>query len=206
MGPVSFKNSQMLYFSVNSTEDEMKQQETASLTSNPQPDVLSGLENVTISQHLENTDNNKNGGDISPSMSKSSSSEFESIYDKYRDKSDDELQTQQADVDNVAFQPVQISNEELEDMLQNLEDENQIQEACSSQEVTLETDAAGKNSTENLGARPKQFPNAHSEKFCLLFVLLHIIYDTTTYFYILKLFFLLSIEKQMVGTYLGLCF
>ena len=53
----------------------MKQQETASLTSNPQPDVLSGLENVTISQHLENTDNNN--GDVSPNMSKSSSSEFE---------------------------------------------------------------------------------------------------------------------------------
>ena len=65
-------------------EDEIKQ-ETASLTSNPQPDVLSGLENVTISQHLENPDSNVNlNGDESPNMSKSSSSEFESIYDKYR--------------------------------------------------------------------------------------------------------------------------
>ncbi len=31
-------------------------EETESVTSNPQPDVLSGLENVSISQHLESND------------------------------------------------------------------------------------------------------------------------------------------------------
>ena len=97
------------YFRIESTEEEI-QHETASLTSNSnegfiepslsnsQPDVLSGLENVTISEHLENTESNvnENGGDPdSPTMSKSSSSEFESIYDKYRDKSDDEQATAQ---------------------------------------------------------------------------------------------------------------
>ena len=100
------------HFRIESKEEEI-QHETASLTSNsnegliniepslsnPQPDVLSGLENVTISEHLENTESNVNGnggGDPdSPTMSKSSSSEFESIYDKYRDKSDDEQATAQ---------------------------------------------------------------------------------------------------------------
>ena len=38
----------------NHVEDEQgNKQDTASVTSNPQPDVLSGLENVTISQHLQ---------------------------------------------------------------------------------------------------------------------------------------------------------
>ena len=100
------------HFRIESTEEEI-QHETASLTINPnegliniepslsntQPDVLSGLENVTISEHLENTESNANNGNggvpDSPTMSKSSSSEFESIYDKYRDKSDDEQATAQ---------------------------------------------------------------------------------------------------------------
>jgi len=145
-------------------EDEIKQ-ETASLTSNPQPDVLSGLENVTISQHLENPDSNVNlNGDESPNMSKSSSSEFESVYDKYGDKSDDEQNPAQSAemMDNVVFQPVQMSNEELEDMLENLENENPMLEeqaiACSHDAALSESE--GKTS-ENLGARPKEFPIPH---------------------------------------------
>ena len=93
-------NSSLIFFHfrAESSEEEIKH-ETSSITSNPPPDVLSGLENVTISQHLEKTENDVETNTYvepnSPTMSKSSSSEFESIYDKYRDKSDDEQATAQ---------------------------------------------------------------------------------------------------------------
>ena len=66
---------------------------------------------------------------------------------------------------NVAFQPAEMSNEELENMLENLENETEIQGAqslASTHELTPESDS---KSSENLGARPKEFHNAHSRKF-----------------------------------------
>ena len=67
--------------------------------SRPQPDVVSGLENFSdnVSQHLEHftdvehetttTEKENNSSDEA-----SKSSEFESIYDKYKDKSDEEVE------------------------------------------------------------------------------------------------------------------
>ena len=86
----------------------------------------------------------------------------------FRDKSDDEQNPAQSAemMDNVVFQPVQMSNEELEDMLENLENENPMLEeqaiACSHDAALSESE--GKTS-ENLGARPKEFPIPHSENF-----------------------------------------
>ena len=62
-----------------------------------------------------------------------------------------------------------MSNEELENMLENLENETENQGAqslASSHELTPESEG---KSSENLGARPKEFHNAHSRKFrCFL--------------------------------------
>ena len=59
-----------------------------------------------------------------------------------------------------------MSNEELENMLENLENETLNQEGAqslaSSHELTPESEG---KSAENLGARPKEFHNAHSRKF-----------------------------------------
>ena len=63
-----------------------------------------------------------------------------------------------------------MSNEELENMLENLENETLNQEGAqslaSSHELTPESEG---KSSENLGARPKEFHNAHSRKFRCFF-------------------------------------
>ena len=77
---------------------------------------------------------------------------------------------------NVSFQPAEMSNEELESMLESLDNENESQGAQSlvnNHELTPESDG---KSAENLGARPKEFPNAHSRNF-------HSIFDTNFNFY-----------------------
>ena len=72
--------------------------------------------------------------------------------------------------DNVAFQPAEMSNEELENMLENLENETLNQEGAqslaSSHELTPESEG---KSSENLGARPKEFHNSHSRIFRCFF-------------------------------------
>ena len=69
-----------------------------------------------------------------------------------------------------------MSNEELENMLENLENETLNQEGAqslaSSHELTPESEG---KSAENLGARPKEFHNAHSKKFrCFLEQMCHL--------------------------------
>ena len=63
-----------------------------------------------------------------------------------------------------------MSNEELENMLENLENETLNQEGAqslaSSHELTPESEG---KSAENLGARPKEFHNAHSRIFRCFF-------------------------------------
>ena len=63
-----------------------------------------------------------------------------------------------------------MSNEELENMLENLENETLNQEGAqslaSSHELTPESDS---KSSENLGARPKEFHNSHSRIFRCFF-------------------------------------
>ena len=63
-----------------------------------------------------------------------------------------------------------MSNEELENMLENLENETLNQEGAqslaSSHELTPESEG---KSAENLGARPKEFHNTHSRKFRCFF-------------------------------------
>ena len=79
---------------------------------NAQPDVLSGLDN--ISQNLVEDEPNED--------SSKSSSEFESIYDTYKDKSDEEevneVGTEEAP---AVFEPAEVSNDELNEMLEDLE-------------------------------------------------------------------------------------
>ena len=70
--------------------------------SRPQPDVVSGLENFSdnVSQHLEHfteaehetTTTSTTEKENNSSDETSKSSEFESIYDKYKDKSDEEVE------------------------------------------------------------------------------------------------------------------
>ena len=72
--------------------------------SRPQPDVVSGLENFSdnVSQHLEEhfadaeqhetTTSTTENKDNNSSDETSKSSEFESIYDKFKDKSDEEVE------------------------------------------------------------------------------------------------------------------
>ena len=63
-----------------------------------------------------------------------------------------------------------MSNEELENMLESLENETLNQEGAqslaSSHELTPESEG---KSSENLGARPKEFHNAHSRIFRCFF-------------------------------------
>ena len=63
-----------------------------------------------------------------------------------------------------------MSNEELENMLENLENETLNQEGAqslaSSHELTPESEG---KSSENLGARPKEFHNSHSRIFRCFF-------------------------------------
>ena len=63
-----------------------------------------------------------------------------------------------------------MSNEELENMLESLENETLNQEGAqslaSSHELTPESEG---KSAENLGARPKEFHNAHSRIFRCFF-------------------------------------
>ena len=111
---------------------------------NPQPDVLSGLDN--ISQNLVEDDQNEENSETSKS-----SSEFESIYDKYKDKSDEEVnevESEDTSAAAVAFQPAEVSNEELDDMLDDLE---------------VEDGAIASAPIEQLGARPKEFSGASNE-------------------------------------------
>ena len=94
---------------------------------NPQPDVLSGLDN--ISQNLvENEDQNDENSETSKS-----SSEFESLYDKYKDKSDEEVNEVESDETPAAavpFQPADVSNEELNEMLEDLDVENEEEDGA----------------------------------------------------------------------------
>ena len=76
-----------------------------------------------------------------------------------------------------------MSNEELENMLENLENETLNQEGAqslaSSHELTPESEG---KSAENLGARPKEFHNAHSKKFrCFLEQMCHLKKNTFIY-------------------------
>ena len=106
----------------------------------PQPDVVSGLENLSdnISQHLDQEiPNSSTAEKDSSDNSDTKSSEFESIYDKYRDKSDEEVED--PPTDPVSFQPAEVSNDELNEMLDDLED------------------GASAMPTNELGARPKEF-------------------------------------------------
>ena len=115
---------------------------------NPQPDVLSGLDN--ISQNLVEDDQNDENSETSKS-----SSEFESLYDKYKDKSDEEINEVESDETPVAaavpFQPADVSNEELNDMLEDLDVEEEENGAIASAPM------------EQLGARPKEFSSASNE-------------------------------------------
>ena len=93
---------------------------------NPQPDVLSGLDN--ISQNLVEDDQNDENSETSKS-----SSEFESLYDKYKDKSDEEINEVESDETPAAavpFQPADVSNEELNEMLEDLEVENEEEDGA----------------------------------------------------------------------------
>ncbi len=101
----------------------------------------------------------------------SSFSEFESIYDRYKSDEDDSKATDPPvvaqDSSNsiaVAYEPVQVSNEDLDSMLDNLsEQETQpiATEECSSEnqdnaDAVQEEEESAHGS--HLGARPKEFP------------------------------------------------
>ena len=97
------------------------------------------MENLSdnISQHLDQEiSNSTNAEKDSSDTSDTKSSEFESIYDKYRDKSDEEVED--PPTDPVSFQPAEVSNDELNEMLDDLE-------------------GASAMPTNELGARPKEF-------------------------------------------------
>ena len=118
-------------------------QEIKSFNAQP-PDVLSGLDN--ISQNIEDEQNDENS-------SSKSSSEFESIYDKYKDKSDEEVNEVESDeAPAVAYQPAEVSNDELNEMLEDLEVEANGN-SCAIESAPVE----------QLGARPKEFSVASNE-------------------------------------------
>lgn len=140
--------------------------------SSGQPDVLSGIiledQNDTLSQHLEtleaasasvssNITAEEHSSNTSESSTKSQSSEFESIYDKYRDKSDQDTDHEEeapkvTNNDNsaaVAFQPAEVTNEELDEMIDDLEHE--VNHDLSGAAAALYIAP----NVEQLGARPK---------------------------------------------------
>lgn len=126
----------------------------------PQPDVLSGLENVSIGQHLAtsppSSDVELTHAEPESLMSKSSSSDFESIYDKY--KSDDDavsnnIESSNSTLEPTSSEPAVAAEQPQEDAEVTNSDENEIQEAPSEE--------PGDNSESvNLGARPKEFQTA----------------------------------------------
>ena len=102
-----------------------------------------------MSQHLEHfSEHDLTTADKDSSDTSTKSSEFESIYDKYRDKSDEEVEDSFTDKnDPVPFQPAEVSNDELNEMLDDLE----------------EGASAGLAEAPNeLGARPKELPTTHT--------------------------------------------
>lgn len=120
-----------------------------------QPDVLSGLMTDSLTLHLEVSEE---AGTTSPhhgdSSDTSKSSDFESIYDKYRDKSEEEPACCDAnkneDTDHeieeeaaaaAVFQSAELSNDELNQLFEQLGEEG----------------AASAIDHDHLGARPKEF-------------------------------------------------
>lgn len=139
----------------------------------PQPDVLSGLENVSIGQHLEPSppasDLSNPDQPESSIMSKSSSSDFESIYDKY--KSDEEAGGGSHNIpimdssSSTLEPPASPSEMEIEAVVEQepseglKSDENRDEALASVEEIG---DGGGNENSEsvNLGARPKEFQTA----------------------------------------------